>query len=552
MIDSGLYKPDDIFVLGASSTAKSGTVEKKNKGQSIITKKEASPFVRLANALSKKEHLVHVKNDHNDAASIECTKNKIVFSSFHQAKGRERKVVFLCGFDDSYFEYYANNMWQDNCPNTMYVGLTRAKERLYIVQDASKQMCNFMNLKNIKKYAKIKGTHSLDPCQSSPEPYSTVRKTKSVTEFLRNLSSSRQRFIVGKSGFLKITQIKGESTKLNLTNECHQKIRGTKIKEHVSDVNGVATVSFFEYIVEGRMTIVTEGSKESTDPIFRKKCQWMISQHKDTIKDIVHTDIFAQELLKTALMDRVISASANFRLNQITDFSWVDNISLMEAYARLRSNVIVSKYEVSSKVYLLSNSIDSGLCGRYDMVAGYRMYEIKSVASISDEHIIQTAIYALMRQQEHDDNKDSKNIQDKCLHCQTNEAIHHIKNKLNDLMQKETFDIGDPVVSKKYTGYIYRVLDDKYEIIDVKNIAGKTIRLPKKNVRPNIEFYETQLRTLEQDLIDAIPKNYLYNVRTDELHMVEVIDPIGLREFLSGMASENLTDEEFIDRMCAM
>ena len=33
--------------------------------------------------------------------------NKIVFTTYHQSKGRERKVVILYSFDESYFTYYS-------------------------------------------------------------------------------------------------------------------------------------------------------------------------------------------------------------------------------------------------------------------------------------------------------------------------------------------------------------------------------------------------------------------------------------------------------------
>ncbi len=33
-------------------------------------------------------------------------KDKLVFSTFHQVKGLERKVVIVYSFDDSYFDFY--------------------------------------------------------------------------------------------------------------------------------------------------------------------------------------------------------------------------------------------------------------------------------------------------------------------------------------------------------------------------------------------------------------------------------------------------------------
>ena len=46
---------------------------------------------------------------------------KIVFSTFHQVKGLERKVVIIYNFDNSYFIYYEKDKSPFICPNTIYV-----------------------------------------------------------------------------------------------------------------------------------------------------------------------------------------------------------------------------------------------------------------------------------------------------------------------------------------------------------------------------------------------------------------------------------------------
>jgi hypothetical protein len=59
---------------------------------------------------------------------------KIVFSTFHSVKGRQRKYVFIVGFDNSYFNYYARNLDPEICPNTLYVGCTRALNHLFLIE----------------------------------------------------------------------------------------------------------------------------------------------------------------------------------------------------------------------------------------------------------------------------------------------------------------------------------------------------------------------------------------------------------------------------------
>ena len=63
--------------------------------------------------------------------------NKLVFSTFHQAKGLERNVIFVYNFDSSYFEFYDKDSDENVCPNTMYVAVTRAKKKLILLHSSS-------------------------------------------------------------------------------------------------------------------------------------------------------------------------------------------------------------------------------------------------------------------------------------------------------------------------------------------------------------------------------------------------------------------------------
>ena len=64
----------------------------------------------------------------------ECLQNVISDEShvaFHCVKGRQRPYVFVVGFNQSYMSYFARNMDQNRCPNTLYVATTRATQRLF-------------------------------------------------------------------------------------------------------------------------------------------------------------------------------------------------------------------------------------------------------------------------------------------------------------------------------------------------------------------------------------------------------------------------------------
>ena len=60
---------------------------------------------------------------------------KVTFCSFHQSKGLEKKHVYVFGFSNSYFNFYAKDADSSVCPNVFYVAVTRALERLSVVAE---------------------------------------------------------------------------------------------------------------------------------------------------------------------------------------------------------------------------------------------------------------------------------------------------------------------------------------------------------------------------------------------------------------------------------
>lgn len=116
MLQTKKYTPGDIFVLGAS------------------VKGVASNIRRMENVLVENDIPCYVPTFDTEHIDDKIIAGKVVFSTFHAVKGRERKVVFVMGFDDSYFRVYARNLDPNKCPNTLYVACTRAMEQLYLLE----------------------------------------------------------------------------------------------------------------------------------------------------------------------------------------------------------------------------------------------------------------------------------------------------------------------------------------------------------------------------------------------------------------------------------
>lgn len=117
LLTNGGVKPNEIFVLAASVKGLNSHVRK------------------MENALVEKNIPCHVPMFDTEKMDDRVIEGKIVFSTFHCAKGRQRKHVFVVGFDNNYFEQFARTSTdKTQCPNTLYVGCTRATHGLYLLE----------------------------------------------------------------------------------------------------------------------------------------------------------------------------------------------------------------------------------------------------------------------------------------------------------------------------------------------------------------------------------------------------------------------------------
>jgi hypothetical protein len=108
--------PGDIFILAASIKSTHGLVR------------------RMENALVTRGIPCYVPMFDTEIIDTKIMKGKVVFSTFHAAKGRERPITFVMGFDQSYFRFFAKTLPIDRCPNTLYVACTRATELLMVLE----------------------------------------------------------------------------------------------------------------------------------------------------------------------------------------------------------------------------------------------------------------------------------------------------------------------------------------------------------------------------------------------------------------------------------
>lgn len=121
LIQSRRYRNDDIFLLFPFVRS------------NMFARLLAAELVNTRSRRKAPQVDLYIATSDECAINDEIIHNKIVISTYHQAKGRERAVVFLFNFDNSYFKIKRAAPAAD-CTNDMYVAATRSRELLYVVQ----------------------------------------------------------------------------------------------------------------------------------------------------------------------------------------------------------------------------------------------------------------------------------------------------------------------------------------------------------------------------------------------------------------------------------
>ncbi len=109
-------QPSDFFILGASVKGPNSQIRK------------------MENVLVSHGIPCHVPMFETDTVDEKVIQKKVVFCTFHSVKGRQRKYVFVLGFDQGYMRFYGKELPPEQCPSTIYVACTRATEGLYILE----------------------------------------------------------------------------------------------------------------------------------------------------------------------------------------------------------------------------------------------------------------------------------------------------------------------------------------------------------------------------------------------------------------------------------
>lgn len=400
LLENGV-KPNEIFVLAASVKGLNSHVRK------------------MENALVDQNIPCHVPMFETDKLDERVIDGKVVFSTFHCAKGRQRKHVFIVGFDNNYFNQFARTLIDTaSCPNTLYVGCTRATHGLYLLefdQYPTDRPLDFLKMGHhdfIKsEFVRFKGIPRSIFYQddASDKAKSLIdKKYETPTKMIKFIPDAVLDFISPI-----IDKLFTISSPISHTIDIPMIVQTKSgFFESVSDLNGIAIPSlYYDRLNEENLlhTMVENALVEmkENEHMYLKRIVLEIPDHCESINDYL---LMANVYI--AIQERLYC-----RLKQIDEYNWIsgqimsdcldrlDNIIGIELKGEnpqvLPEHVIIhhSMEEQHAKIdQVLGPHFPENVRFRFsaivDLLTDVSIWELKCTSEISIDHKLQVCIYA--------------------------------------------------------------------------------------------------------------------------------------------------------------
>lgn len=368
------YRYSDIFILAPS------------------VRSPKTPIRLLANCLTQKNIPIHVPASDDEKIDEEVLDGKIVFSTFHQVKGLERKVILVYNFDNSYFKYKRDQN-PYICPNELYVAITRSLEQLSLLHHYSNEYLPFLKRDNLSAYCEVVQERKMFLLKDKNSTNNNV----DVTELVKYLPSVVVEDCLDMIKYSVVDRKKKKKIKIPHKTEQKDTI------EAVSEINGIAIPAWFEYKTTGKINFFSKVvDNVSVDPDddydFIDENKSSDDEIEEEVITLDNDSLTCKQLLKISNDWISVKTGYNFKKIQISDYNWLNESVLNKCAKRLMNLEISSDavYEVLIKVQGREELCGKKITGYIDCVDNNRVFEFKCVDKIDEAHILQLAIYMYM------------------------------------------------------------------------------------------------------------------------------------------------------------
>lgn len=398
-------QPQDIYILAPS----------------LRVSKHLSPVRRLENRLVQRGLPCFVPISDDEVIGEEVSHGKIVFSSFHQIKGSERPVVIVFNFDASYFDFYAKQEPRDQCPNAIYVAVSRAKSQMSLIHHYENDMFPTIREEELRRDRLVDWQQDKSWCNGQQRREKKRRKKQdlSVSNLLRHL---HENILDHALGFFMVESVQPSGNSLRFSSTTTSKT--TNYIENVAEITGVAIPALFE--------IEQTGGRCSVLSYVRRHLEQLPLEHADRVIKLINNlsqtkNIEIEDMLYLSNVFLSLGSGYIYKREQITDYQWVS--SKMALKAKKRVAKLMNHVFGEQEAHLLFEQEaereigDKNIVGRIDILSPDSLFEIKVTDSIEKTHQLQAILYAWLTR------TTKRNIYvyniktDECLKIQANQGL---------------------------------------------------------------------------------------------------------------------------------
>ena len=416
------YSPSDIFISSFSVRPSRGNW---------------TPITIIENIISRNYNFPIYINQGNRCGKTleEAMKGKLVITSIHGTKGLERKINIVLGIDQNIMKFIRN----DTCPNLLYVAMTRASHKLYLLKcKNNKYHLPYVNQEYI--FNKIPKNINWEPTPIKLKSFiDSCEIYENITELCRNTRELN----------IPYTVISNKRDKINIPTRVDQ----DGYIEEISNITGNVIPIFLEQKIRDKVQYLESISFYINNPIKDKVKDFPIHSNyiydnKRSINDLIYTlSDKNKNLYKFSTIEEIVTfvieweaftLGYSHQKKQIKIRDWITKDHLIQVwkYASQLNMIPEGQFERPRSDLFYLNGLTIHLNGNVDYEDDEKVIEFKCVDRINTDHLIQTVMYKGL---------DSKN------------RDYYIINLLNG----EIFKINCTV--KQCRKIIYEVLENKYE-----------------------------------------------------------------------------------------
>ena len=292
--------------------------------------------------------------ENRDQLDTRVIENKVVFSTFHCVKGRQRRFVFVSGFDTGYLSYYerdGNSIYE--CPNTLYVATTRASEGLFLLENEKEQPLPFLkkNHAQMQKEGLVDfignplSMVSLQAKQAKEDDQKKRDRTKKVTptQLVQFMNEDLLDFVTPLVDEIFIPVDVMEKKELDIPSILQTK-NGF---EEISDLNGnVLPIMFYDHLLDRKNN--PDGSNQKNKNQKRVFQQLILSQIQhfkpkthtfltEIVQNMPETCESPSDYLYLANLSLAIEEKLYSKISQIEadEYNWLSETVIQQCYDRL-------------------------------------------------------------------------------------------------------------------------------------------------------------------------------------------------------------------------